>query len=85
MWKILVAGMLAMAMTLIMPGVALAYESEGWASIRADLLDPIGDPDGEEFVVQISGLSDFTGATEFDKVVAAFNWVVDKITKQEYI
>lgn len=49
---------------------ALAHEYEGWDLIRPALLDG----DGAEFIVDTT-YPEFVEETEFDKVLAAANWV----------
>jgi len=55
--------------------IAYADEYWGWDAIRPALLDG----DGAEFIVDDT-YPEFTGATEFEKVLAAANWVAYHMT-----
>ena len=71
MKRIIIA--LVLIMAFIVPGSSVfADEYVGWDEIRPALLDG----DGAEFVVD-STYPAFTGATEFDRVLAAATWVAD--------
>jgi transglutaminase-like putative cysteine protease len=56
---------------ILLGNLAIAEEFEGWDVIRPALQDG----DGAEFVVEIDYGLEFSGDTEFDKVLAAANWV----------
>ncbi|PKP57460.1 hypothetical protein CVT91_10605 [Candidatus Atribacteria bacterium HGW-Atribacteria-1] len=63
-------GILILAVTLL-SGFVLADNYYGWEEIRPALKDG----DGAEFVVEAFYDVEFPGATEFDQVLAAANWV----------
>jgi len=68
--------LLAVVMALMVPtSVAYAAEYWGWDEILPALLDG----DGAEFVVN-AAYPEFSGETEFEKVLAAANWVADHMT-----
>lgn len=70
MRKIVVLTVIVMSIMLL-GNVAIAEEFESWDEIRPALKDGNGD----EFVVDTSYGVTFSGDTEFEKVLAAANWV----------
>ena len=74
MRKIVVLTVIAMSIMLL-GNLVMAEEFEGWEEIRPALKDG----DGAEFVVDTSYDVEFLGATEFEKVLAAANWVADNM------
>jgi len=77
--KISLTIILAVTMAMLLPGIAVAHDYEGWDVIRPLLLDG----DGAEFVEPIPGLAsnEFSAATEFEAVKAAAEWIA---TNMEY-
>jgi len=70
MRKIVVFTVIVMSIMLL-GNLAIAEDFEGWDEIRPALKDG----DGAEFVVDIDYGLEFPGDTEFEKVLAAANWV----------
>ena len=70
MRKIVVFTVIVMSIMLL-GNLAIAEDFEGWEEIRPALKDG----DGAEFVVDIDYGLEFPGDTEFEKVLAAANWV----------
>jgi len=62
---------LAVTVAMLLSGSVAAEDYEGWGEIRPALMDG----EGSEFVVDAEYNVDFTGDTEFEKVLAAANWV----------
>ena len=62
---------LAVFVVLLLSGSVTAYDYEGWGEIRPALIDG----EGSEFVVDAEYNVDFSGNTEFEKVLSAANWV----------
>ncbi|MBE9591839.1 MAG: transglutaminase domain-containing protein [Proteobacteria bacterium] len=58
-----------------MSSTAIAHDYVGWGEIRPALIDGVGD----EFVVDATYDVDFGAGTEFDKVLAAANWVASNM------
>jgi len=77
MRKIVMLTVIGMSIMLLV-NLAIAEEFEGWDNIRPALKDG----DGAEFVVDIDYGLEFPGDTEFEKVLAAANWVADNM---EYV
>ena len=69
--KISLTIILAVTVAMLLPGIAVAHDYEGWGEIRPALMDG----EGSEFVVDAEYNVDFTGDTEFEKVLSAANWV----------
>jgi len=64
---------------ILLGNLAMAEEFVGWDEIRPALKDG----DGAEFVVYIDYGLEFSGDTEFDRVLAAANWVVDHMEYED--
>ena len=62
---------LALTTVLLLSGSVAAADYEGWDEIRPALIDG----EGSEFVVNTTYDVEFTGDTEFEKVLSAANWV----------
>ncbi len=62
---------LAVFVVLLLSGSVAAADYEGWGAIRPALIDG----EGSEFVVDAEYNVDFSGNTEFEKVLSAANWV----------
>lgn len=70
---------IVLAVVLMIPaGSVLAYESWGWDEIRDDLFDG----NGAEFVVDTIYNVTFSGATEFEQVLDAADWVASHMVYQ---
>jgi len=78
MRKIVMLTVIVMSIMLLV-NLASAEDFEGWDEIRPALKDG----DGAEFVVDMSYGVTFSGDTEFEKVLAAANWVAFHM-KYEY-
>ena len=64
---------------ILLSSFVLAHDYSGWDEIRPCLKDG----DGAEFVVDTDYDIEFPGATEFDQVLAAANWVADNMTYED--
>ena len=71
--KIMMA--ILIASLILSSSFVLAHDYFGWEEIRPALKDG----DGAEFVVDTDYDIEFTGDTEFEKVLAAANWVADNM------